>query len=137
MQSAVPDISNSMRQRTDDCIVLLPTGNRTGTVKLLSLATGKVIAINHFTILPLPTSEVGRLTALAKSDGRSFSQLSQDAVNRAGELQTLAGELPTVQNDSPPSQVDDVTGGDIIVSGGDINEDGIHGVPSGGDINAD
>ena len=38
-QCTVPNTDNSMTAMTEDCIVMLPTGNRTGTVKMLSLTT--------------------------------------------------------------------------------------------------
>ena len=39
----VPNTNNSMASRTEDCIVMLPTGNRTGSFKMLSLTGGKIV----------------------------------------------------------------------------------------------
>ena len=47
-QCTVPNTDNTMSARTDDCIVMLPTGNRTGTVKMLSLTTGKIVSRDQF-----------------------------------------------------------------------------------------
>ena len=41
----VPCTHNSMSSRTDDGLVMLPTGNITGNVKMKSLATGALITI--------------------------------------------------------------------------------------------
>ena len=47
-QCTVPNTDNTMSARTDDCIVMLPTGNRTGTVKMLSLTTGRIVSRDQF-----------------------------------------------------------------------------------------
>ena len=47
-----------MAARTEGCVVVLPTGNRTGTVKMLSIATGRR---DQFKILPMPESARVRL----------------------------------------------------------------------------
>ena len=61
VQAVVPNTDNSMHARTDDCIVMLPTGNRTGSVKMLSLLTGQIVTRDHFTILPIPVSVIRKL----------------------------------------------------------------------------
>jgi Reverse transcriptase (RNA-dependent DNA polymerase) len=66
VQSTVPETSNDMRARTEDCVVMLPTGNRTGSVKMLSLATGKIVTRDQFKILPTSMSVI---QALAAADG--------------------------------------------------------------------
>ena len=77
VQAAAPSTSNSLASRTDDCICLLPTGNRTGSVKMLSLATGKVMTRDTFTILPIPSSAIQRLNQLARADGRGADEPSR------------------------------------------------------------
>jgi hypothetical protein len=37
VQSTVPETNNSMSARTEDCVVMLPTRNRTGSVRMVSL----------------------------------------------------------------------------------------------------
>ena len=39
-QCTVPNTDNTMKARTEDCVVMLPLGNRTGSVRMLSLGTG-------------------------------------------------------------------------------------------------
>ena len=46
VMSTVPKTDNSMKSRTEDCVVMYPTGNRNGSVKTLSLATGKLVTPN-------------------------------------------------------------------------------------------
>ena len=65
-QCTVADTDNSMAARTEDCVVVLPTGNRTGTVKMLSIATGRIVSRDQFKILPMPDSAIARLNELAR-----------------------------------------------------------------------
>lgn len=70
VQATMPTTDNSMRARTEGCIVLLPTGNRTGSVKMLCLRSGKVVTRDNFTILPMPEEAIQRMNELAMLDGR-------------------------------------------------------------------
>ena len=69
-QCTVPMTNNSMVARTDDCVVMMPTGNRTGSVKVLSLSTGRIVNRDQLRVLPMPESLIAQLNALAKQDGR-------------------------------------------------------------------
>ena len=68
VQCTVANTDNSMSARTEDCIVVLPTGNRTGMVKMLSLATGRIVSRDQFKILPKPDSVIARLSELARRE---------------------------------------------------------------------
>ena len=59
-----------MESRTEDCVVMLPLGNRTGSVLMLSLKTGRLVNRDQFCILPMPESVIKRLNELALADGR-------------------------------------------------------------------
>ena len=72
VMATVPETDNSMKSRTEDCIVMLPTGNRTGSVRMLSLATGRIVTRDQFKIMPMPTSVIQRMNALAKENGRTM-----------------------------------------------------------------
>ena len=61
VQCTVANTDNSMAARTEDCVVVLPTENRTGTVKMLSLTTGRIVSRDQFKILPMPDSAIARL----------------------------------------------------------------------------
>jgi hypothetical protein len=73
VQCTVPCTDNSMLSRTDDGVVMLPTGNSTGSVKVLSLATSALITRDNFTILPMPLSVIATLNTMALKDGRKPS----------------------------------------------------------------
>ena len=73
VMATVPETNNSMKSRTEDCIVMLPTGNRTGSVRMLSLATGRIVTRDQFKIMPMPTSVIQRMNALAKENGRTMA----------------------------------------------------------------
>ena len=49
---------------------MLPLGNRTGTVRMLSLSTGRLVNRDQFRILPMPEAVIKRLNELALADGR-------------------------------------------------------------------
>ena len=59
-----------MTSRTEDCIAMLPTGNLSGTVKMMSIATGKIVSRDQFIILPMPSSVIAKLNELACKEGR-------------------------------------------------------------------
>ena len=69
-QCTVPTTDSTMKGRTDDCVVMLPLGNRTGTVRMLSLNTGRLVNRDQFKILPMPLSVIQRMNELALKDGR-------------------------------------------------------------------
>ena len=73
-QCTVANTDNTMASRTEDCIVVLPTGNRTGTVKMMSIVSGRIVSRDQFKILPMPTSVIMRLNDLAKAEGRGQRQ---------------------------------------------------------------
>ena len=70
----VPKTDNTMSSRTEDCIVLLPTHNRTRSFKMLSLNTGKIITRDQFKILPMPQSVIQTLNAMAAKEGKKIIQ---------------------------------------------------------------
>ena len=76
VQCTTPTTDNSMASRTEDCVVMQPTGNRTGSVKMLSLATGKIVIRDNFKILPMPTSVIETLNNMARKEGKSINTKS-------------------------------------------------------------
>ena len=69
VQATVADTTNSLTARTHGCIALLPTGNLTGSVKFLSLATNKVVTRDQFRILPMPTLVIDYINSMAAAEG--------------------------------------------------------------------
>ena len=71
-QCTVPNTDRSMDSRTEDCIVMLPTGNRTGSVKMLSIKTGRLVSRDQFKLLPMPSTVISRLNEMASKEGRKI-----------------------------------------------------------------
>ena len=69
VQAVVPNTNNSMQSRTEGCITLLPIGNLQGSVRMLSLATMKVVTRDNFTVLPIPDLILSHLEKAAIKDG--------------------------------------------------------------------
>ena len=70
--STVPNTDSSMSSRTEDGVVMLPTGNRTGSVRVYSLHTGKIVTRDQLRVLPMPMSTVAHMNELAMRDGRTL-----------------------------------------------------------------
>ena len=69
-QCTVPNTDATMAARTEDCVAMLPTGNRTGSVKMMSISTGRLVTRDQFTILPMPSSVIHKLSDMAVAEGR-------------------------------------------------------------------
>ena len=63
-----------MESRVEECIVMLPTGNRKGSVKMLNLATMKIVSRDNFKIQPMPESVIRTLNGVASKEGRSLNK---------------------------------------------------------------
>lgn len=71
-QCTVPNTDSTMNARTEDCIVMLPTSNRTGSVKMVSIRTGRLVTSDQFKILPMSSPVIARLNDMAAADGRKI-----------------------------------------------------------------
>jgi len=69
VQATVPHTDNTLKTRTDGCITLLPTGNATGTVQMLSLSTNSIVRGDHYQRLPMPNQVVVHLNSIATRQG--------------------------------------------------------------------
>jgi hypothetical protein len=74
---------------------MLPTGNRTGSVKMLSLATGRIVTRDQFKILPMSTSVIMALNRMAAIDGISPTQAPGTQTTTIREHDTILSHLPT------------------------------------------
>ena len=92
-QCTVPNTDSSMDARTEDCIVMLPTGNRTASVKMMSLASGRLITRDQYKILPMPLSVITRLNEMAMAEGKKISRRLKSVTNVEGGLRK--GDEPT------------------------------------------
>ena len=70
----VPNKNNTMESRTEDCIVMLPTHNRTASFKMMSLTSGRIVSRDHFKILPMPQSVIQTLNSWALREGKKITR---------------------------------------------------------------
>ena len=69
VQATEPDTDNTMKSRTKGCIALLPTGNATGSVKMLCLETLRLVIRDQFVVIPMPTYLIEILNKRASDQG--------------------------------------------------------------------
>jgi hypothetical protein len=75
---------------------MLPTGNRTGSVQILSLASGKLVTRDNFKILPMPASVIQRLNEMARKDGRTIiGRTANSTPTPATDGDRAVRDLPT------------------------------------------
>ena len=77
VQCTVPNTSNTMETRTEDGIALLPTDNRSGSVKILNLATERIVTRDNFRVMPMPLSVIATLNNMALREGKSIIKQSK------------------------------------------------------------
>jgi hypothetical protein len=68
----VPDSKNTMESRVTDGYVVLPTGNRTGYIKVYNIATKKIVTRDQFKICPMPDSVIRCLNDQAVAEGHKI-----------------------------------------------------------------
>ena len=51
---------------------MLPTGNRTGSVKMMSIRTGRLVTRDQFKILLMPSTVIAKLNEMAEAEGRKI-----------------------------------------------------------------
>ena len=80
-QAHNPDniITNSDKARTDTCVLLLSTANLNGSVKMLNLATWRVVTRDQWTVIPYDTATIQQLTARALKDEVALSSKQREA----------------------------------------------------------
>lgn len=110
-----PYADNTLKPRTQAGIALLPTGNRTGSVKFLSLLTGKVVTRDHFTLLPTPDSVIAHMNKVADiSYLKAKRQRGEGAVDielnfaMGDDLNTLEDAVDAVDDPTTYQGVEDL-----------------------------
>lgn len=106
-QSVIPDVepkNDVTKQRTAACITLCPTGNLQGSVMMLHLKSLRVVARDHWTIMPMPDVVVNYLNHLHRSekevqpDNPVFSYREEEVEGDEVEEPTLdVQNTPTMQ----------------------------------------
>jgi Zinc knuckle len=95
VQCTVPSTDNTMRARTEDAVVLLPTGNRTGPVRVFAVGTGKIVTRDHFQILPMPVSVISVFNKLVASDGIIPDPMTGVLNHTIRNYEPIVSHLPT------------------------------------------
>jgi len=97
VQCVTPNlIKNSMSPRTEGAISLLPVGNLQGSVKFFSLATGKIIVRDKWTVLPMPQSVIEHLNLMC---GNQKQKVRSDPTFSMSHPGGVIRELQMVQLD--------------------------------------
>ena len=68
-----PNTNNTTESRTKDCIAMLPTHNRSGSFKMMSLTSGRIVTRDQFKILPMPQSVIQTLNSWALREGKKIT----------------------------------------------------------------
>jgi hypothetical protein len=117
---------NTMRPRTIGAISLRPTGNAQGTHLFYNLNTGRVIARNKWTALPMPIEVIERLNELGKHMTMNPTEESDDLLDEPTVEGTTNPEVPLqpyiandVNADTNPNKEREVT----LETPTDLNDD--------------
>lgn len=80
-QAYNPDniITNSDRARTDACVMLLSTGNLNGSVRMLNLASWRIVTRDQWTVIPYDEPTIRMITARALKDEVSLTTKQREA----------------------------------------------------------
>lgn len=124
VQAANPNITprNSMVQRTDGALSLIPVGNLQGSVRFYSLSTNRVIVRDHWTVLPMPQIVIDHINHLANkySDDKDPSTLPEFAQHNPDNI--IPDDGFTGEDDDeaaiidPPTKLSgDGTGDQVVV----------------------
>jgi hypothetical protein len=124
----VPQTTNSPTARVEEAIVMLPTGNRTGSVKFLNIRRNKIVTREEFKILPIPPYVITAMNELAIRGGRKlttkttvhFGPHTSDCPVLIAPPRFYDEDLPDAYADMPalepnprPRHVDDLADDDI------------------------
>ena len=74
-----PYTSNDMKSRIGQGIVYLPTGNRSGSLKILNLITGSIVTRDIVKIVPTTNATIKLMNDMAVLDGRFMPKMSAAA----------------------------------------------------------
>ena len=100
-QCTVPNTDNSMSGRTEDCISVLPPGNRSGSVKMMSIETGHIVTRDQFRVVPMTPYIISQLNKPAEKEGRPKSSAeSRGQEVESGGVDTLPSFAPAPSGES-------------------------------------
>lgn len=106
---------NSLAARTDGCIVMLPTNNIQGSVRMYSLRTKSIVTRDRFTLLPMPTEVIDHMNREASRQKRKVSEEPQfrlrdrsvEQIRQWSETAAVQPEQPLLQQEPRPD-IDDI-----------------------------
>ena len=95
-------ILNTMNERTEGAISLVPTGSLSGSVKFMCLRTLKPIVRTQWTVLPIPQVLAEFINALSRRE-KSKGHVGQDPVFSRGD--TEVDEVIVIEDDDEPDDM--------------------------------
>jgi hypothetical protein len=90
VQATVPNTNNTTEPRTEDCIVMLPSGNLTGSVTMMKLVNMQLVKRDQFVILPITASAIKQMNDSALKEGRTLVVRSDMTYTQENTLETNA-----------------------------------------------
>jgi hypothetical protein len=104
---------NSSKRRKEECLAMLPVGNKDGDVKFFSLKSGKILTRNSFKVYPTPESVIKHLNALYDLTGRKYSltpayrtpfhEIDDGDVEDFIEMEPIEEEMIPLEGREPPA----------------------------------
>ena len=101
-----PETDNTLKSRVEDCIALMPTSNLQGSVKFLSLRTGRIITRDQWTALPTPRYVIDWMNQKAAEQKQPAVLLN--FIYGDVFLQPMPAEIPHHDVVHPPAPVIDI-----------------------------
>ena len=102
VQATVANTDNTMKTRTEGCIALLSTGSSSGSVRMLHLATDRVVTRDQFKTIPMPDLVIAHLSAQASRQGYSRGALDPGS---GATNPIIPPGLPTSMMVAPPEDI--------------------------------
>jgi hypothetical protein len=106
VMATVPTTDNSMSARAEEYVVMLPLGNRTGSVKMQSPTSGRTVSRDQFKVIPMPASVIAAMNEPAMKDGRSIRVLSTDQYEPTASAPQAPSDLPDYITITPHTRTD-------------------------------
>ncbi len=103
---------NSLAARTQGAISLGPSSNRQGGQLFLSLTTRRILSRRSYTVLPMPSTMIGRINDMAKDQPRLLMFADRDG------NKILSGNDPD-KHPAPPHKIPGVIGDIAVIPGAD------------------
>ena len=97
-----PYSTSDMKSRVGQGIVYLPVGNRSGSIKILNLATGAIVTRDSFDIIPTTNATIKIMNDMAALDGRYMPKMSSAVHDLIYDQSVSHANMPTFTPVQPP-----------------------------------